>query len=667
MPVSVHRLAGQTSGHIITDFFLPQFDFFNETTDEQEISRYNSARQNSDSSSSSNNQVIRWNGYPSKRYDQDQAINSKTSFPFSGSQCLGYCLAYHSRNKILASNCLRTNPTWMQDSFQYIGSRSLPTLMLPGTHNSATYSKTLDKSALNMINKYQMNQDEPIFNQLVHGIRHLDLRVGWTKVKQRPERLWIYHDIFRTDVSVEEVLEQVRRFLDLTSHEVIIMDFHRFTVGFQNENQATQRERHSKLVELIFKKLGAYIVPSYLGQHAPLNELVSAGKRLVVGYAARAMILGSNELSILGLLSASDKSINKVRPLARDIDAPRQEQEDSVGSTDTSTNRTALPMLKQKQQTELNQQLTDRRLGSGLFSKLKSLKLLGRTLSKRSLNAGRFSFATDATRPTLDSTSDSEIIDSSSTASGGDESNSQSLARVALFFPPVRHLWPDKDSIEGLAQYMNDTTCRRYFGELRSMMAELTPTVFGAISDKYDGNRRLAQLVNRPVTDWIRDRWLHCINIVASDYFLGNNLIRLSIYANRMRAHQSRTAPHTLSGSTQCQSFRKIGHRLDRSKIPLQFTFHLPKLDHQTGDENSNDTSDMFVRAPPSEESVSSKKDNDIISHTNSDGNRVFLKPVKNHRQHNSSSGREKRDSFVDNFSDGISNFFSSFKRLLNL
>lgn len=526
--------------------------------------------------------------------------------------------------------------------------------MIPGSHNSATYLKSLDKSALNMINKYQMNQDETIFNQLVYGIRYLDLRVGFNKVKQRPERLWIYHDIFRTDVSVDEVLEQVRRFLDLTSHEVIIMDFHRFTVGFQNENQATQRERHSKLVELIFRKLGPYIVPSYLGQHAPLSELVSAGKRLVVGYAARSMLLDSNELSILGLLNASDKSIKKP---VRDIDAPGQDQEDFALTSDTVSGDNV-----SKQKT-----VADRRAGLGLYNKLKSLKLLGRNISKRSLNSPRFLHSSDATRATAKVTDEYELREGNGRAgssiglSSAEPDNSQKLAKVALFFPQVRHLWPDKDSIEGLAQYMNNTTCRRYFGELRSMMVELTPTVFGAISDKYDGNRRLAQQVNRPVTDWIRDRWLHCINIVASDYFLGNDLIQMSIYANKMRAHHSRNT-HTMLASGQCRSFVRLGHLLDKSKIPIQFTFHRPDILDESGSNNDDGTREHLSAQDPEFKT----RDTDLIAHTSSDGNRVLLKPVVTANK-SQSFGRDRRDTFIDNFSDGFSNLFSSFKRLLSL
>lgn len=636
LPVSVHRLNGQISGHIITDYFLPRIDFYNDTLLKE--SSPNDASENRSGSEME------------REENSDVGIRSGLT-----DQCVGYCLAYHSRNKILARNCLKTNPNWMQESFSFIGTRALPSLMLPGSHNSGTYPRQLDKTVLHMINKYQINQDENIFNQLVYGIRHLDLRVGYSKVKQRAERLWIYHDIFRTEVSVSEVFEQVKRFLDMTSHEIIVMDFHRFTVGFQNEDLNTQRERHAKLIELIFRHLGHYIVPSYLGQHAPINEYLSLGKRLIIGYDSKGTILGShyeNHPSIFAAMNAAkgDKSQQHVR----DIDASKQDQDESNQPTETLSYHGRIA-----DQTNDSDQ-ADRRMGSRIFNRLKSLRVISNSFSKRSIADGEqikqqvvgsnsqtsSDMRSSSARRNSNSSSSSSSNSMKLTEEGGgqhdleDESSSSisGISRASLFFPPVRHLWPNKDSIERLAQFMNETTCRKYFGELRSMMAELTPTVFGAISDKYDGNRKLAQLVNRPITDWIRDRWLHCINIVATDFFLGNDLIRLSIYANKLRMSHKNNVD--LNSYGKCRSFRRVEHLLDKSKIPIQFMHH--------------QHSQQFPRA----------NFNDILWHTNTDGNQILLKLTPGGQ---ATASRDRRESFVENVSDGLTNLFSSFKRLLNL
>lgn len=513
LPVSVHRLNNQKSGQIITDYYLPQLDFYNETSS-SEIAAAAAAianPRNGWAQSAARRRILDTNDEPNSR---EQALND---------ECVGYCLALHSNMKIIARNCLKTNPNWMLESFNFIKSRSISWLMIPGTHNSATYARELDKSALQIVNKYQLNQDESIFNQLIYGIRHLDLRVGYHKVKNRADKFWIYHDIFRTEVSLIEVFQQVRKFLQLTSHELIVMDFHRFTVGFEGENLAVQRDRHAKLLGMLYGELGQYLVPSYMVHDTQIGDYIAMGKRLIVGYANR------------------------------------------------------------------------EKLGHG--------SVVG-----------------------------SEQLDH----------------YVEFLGPPVRHLWPNKDTLEGLSQYMNKTTCRKYFGDLRSMMVELTPTVFGVISDKYDGNRRLAQLVNRPVTDWIRDRWLHCVNIVASDFFLGNDLIQLSIDSNRMRALRGRP---DIKSYGLCKSFRQVEHLLDKSKIPLQFIYHDPQEE---------------VSKPRNDSQSNRTIDSNLKIHTSSDGTEIHVKLLVN-SPNIQTIDRPKKDSFVDNISDGFSSFISSVKRLLNI
>lgn len=616
LPVSVYRLNNRTHGKLTSDFYLPQIDFYAETN--EFASRYPNEFE-----------LIVNNKHNNTTTSNTSPVAVKKSL---NRECIGYCVAYHSDASILAKSCLTSNPNWMLDSFEALAPRSLPWIMLPGTHNSATYARQLDSSVFQIINKYQMNQDENIFSQLVHGIRHLDLRVGYSKVKHRNERLWIYHDIFRTDVSAGEVFEQVRRFLDLTSHEVIVMDFHRFTVGFSDENAEVQRERHAKLIELIHEQLGKYIVPSYLGIATPIGELVALGKRLVVGYAGRNAILIGHKLDQL----KSSSSVSVIR----DIDAAKQDQEDLSFNLGLNSSDPASMM-------QMNQQQIDRRVGTRIFNKLKLLKIVRKSFSKRSLGAS------------------GEQQQQQQLPNSGDIGSS--LAKVALFFPSVRHLWPNKDTLEGLAAYMNESACKRHFGELRSMMVELTPTVFGVISDKYDGNRKLASLVNRPVSDWIRDRWLHCINIVASDFFLGNNLVALAIYANRMRAlgnanlsnpnSDNNSSSNGLDGGGQCRSFRRIGHLLDKSKIPIQLVYDFQSSSH-LGD--ADDEADMMPYYPRSNRATSSEANESVI-HTSSDGSRVHLRLLTNADQ---SIRGDKRDSFVDNIADGFVNVLSSLRRL---
>lgn len=70
-----------------------------------------------------------------------------------------------------------------------------------------------------------------------------------------------------------------------------------------------------------------------------------------------------------------------------------------------------------------------------------------------------------------------------------------------------------------------------YSGRTRlwALMAELTPQVSDIFLLK-NNLRKLADDVNRELTKWFRDEWEgFSYNIVATDYFLGNDLINVAI------------------------------------------------------------------------------------------------------------------------------------------
>jgi hypothetical protein len=114
----------------------------------------------------------------------------------------------------------------------------------------------------------------------------------------------------------------------------------------------------------------------------------------------------------------------------------------------------------------------------------------------------------------------------------------KNYTRSDLLWPSVQHLWGNVDKLVDLENYFSRVVCPEggNITELRSAMAEFTPTKLGILSDKYGGLRKMAKDVNNPVTTWFRDRWWDCANIVATDFFLGNNIIEVAIEANKKRA-----------------------------------------------------------------------------------------------------------------------------------
>lgn len=281
--------------------------------------------------------------------------------------------------------------------------RSLKDIMIPGTHNAGSYEfgvTRLDSRA--MLKKYVTCQDETVFNQLAYGIRYLDIRVSYENIPRSSHKLWIVHGILRTEVSLEDVLLQIRDFLDATTHEIVIIDFHRFERGFEDHPRDQQsnlitKARHSEVGELLESILGNHIHRDYNGYNVKVGDLVRDGKRLVIGYAANRFI------------------------------------------------------------------------------------------------------------------------------------------REANYYPRVRHLWAEADNTTQLQEYFDRMMCMVSGYEATSAMAQLTPTTWGLVFDKYGGLRKMAQDVNWIITHWFQDKWWSCVNIVATDFFLGNNLIQVSIDANIRR------------------------------------------------------------------------------------------------------------------------------------
>lgn len=63
-------------------------------------------------------------------------------------------------------------------------------------------------------------------------------------------------------------------------------------------------------------------------------------------------------------------------------------------------------------------------------------------------------------------------------------------------------------------------------------MAEITPTGWDIIMDRYGGLRRIADESNRHISKWYTEEWGMSANIVSVDFYRGTNLLDGAIYWN---------------------------------------------------------------------------------------------------------------------------------------
>ena len=76
------------------------------------------------------------------------------------------------------------------------------------------------------------------------------------------EELWMVHDIQRNHIRLRDALRQVKRFVERTTHEVVIVDFHRFVNGFDQVNDIFALQgRLRNFYKIVVEELGPFLIP----------------------------------------------------------------------------------------------------------------------------------------------------------------------------------------------------------------------------------------------------------------------------------------------------------------------------------------------------------------------------------------------------------------------
>lgn len=196
----------------------------------------------------------------------------------------------------ISSSCIKGNPNWLRTNCHALSNFRLYELMLPGTHNSGMYDSHYPEIVL-VLEEFIDNQEDYIFSQLVYGIRFLDIRV--TKYA---DDYWVTHDVFKGQLRIRELLQAVKSFVEATG-EPVVLDFHRFTNGFEKSNPDHDRN-HEALAELILEELSDVIMFKHVATMT-LGELLGncSGTRsprtVIVSYNSD-FLRGKNEYFLPG-------------------------------------------------------------------------------------------------------------------------------------------------------------------------------------------------------------------------------------------------------------------------------------------------------------------------------------------------------------------------------
>lgn len=209
-------------------------------------------------------------------------IISPTYFNISGApaeECIGYFARLEFQGRVIADNCLRVQPRWMEMLVRKqpkVGDLFLNELAIPGTHNAGSY-KVYDPPDESFVTWYRDCQEEDVYTQLLYGIRFLDIRPGLVTINNTKREFWVFHSAIRTENKLTDVLRGMRRFLDEFRTEVVFVDFHEFPWGFKTPQD------YEALGDLVEQYLGSYILHER-PHTVSLSDAVEKNTRAVVTF-----------------------------------------------------------------------------------------------------------------------------------------------------------------------------------------------------------------------------------------------------------------------------------------------------------------------------------------------------------------------------------------------
>ncbi|KAI5736279.1 hypothetical protein M8J76_001711 [Diaphorina citri] len=210
---------------------------------------------------------------------------SETSTPEPGEHCLPFWAGTLVNDVLQFLTCLKIRPTWMHDHRDVLGHLSVLSLLLPGTHNSACYKKIDLSNIADIITENTITQDVDVWGQLVYGIRYVNLQTSYYSLKKKQRgpvdemNFYISNDMIRIRPLLP-VLQDIRRFLEISQHEIVFLDFHRFPIGMK------ALAHHKVLIDLIEKEFGdlAFPRPDYFLKVPTLETIWKENKRLIIFY-----------------------------------------------------------------------------------------------------------------------------------------------------------------------------------------------------------------------------------------------------------------------------------------------------------------------------------------------------------------------------------------------
>ncbi|KAN0011746.1 hypothetical protein ACTFIU_007313 [Dictyostelium citrinum] len=219
------------------------------------------------------------------------STNSTTTTATTNQDTIKIKLSHFEERNLLKSvdysgEMFKQYSNWMTNNWERIKDKMVRDLVLPGSHDAATYG--IKSSSLrvpgdkvpsfipnSIVSKWSKTQSGNIFKQLTMGYRYFDLRVAPYPVNGK---LYIYHAMF--SVPVSEVLDDIVRFMKNTNyyHQQHNNNNSNNNNNFDNNNN-DEKQQLQQLQQQKFKKEIILLHWNHLGylsieQHQELQSMI---------------------------------------------------------------------------------------------------------------------------------------------------------------------------------------------------------------------------------------------------------------------------------------------------------------------------------------------------------------------------------------------------------
>lgn len=186
--------------------------------------------------------------------------------------------------------------TWMGDMHSTIADQPLSNIILPGSHDACAFklfptelAPFAPSQAKSCVAKrcccciplnFSIAQTGDLHDQLSAGSRYLDMRIAFDNNQQL---LRTEHSLY--GLPIKELLEQVARFINQESSEIVILHLRHFSVAHHYD---MTDEHHASLVQLVQETLNVEYFIRHDERHLSIQALKDKDRRIMLVYGTDA-------------------------------------------------------------------------------------------------------------------------------------------------------------------------------------------------------------------------------------------------------------------------------------------------------------------------------------------------------------------------------------------